>query len=250
RPEMVRELAKPRRAAPVELNSAGSMMDAYRAIASECVSQIIRNLTLLATAPSSHVAPDMLAAYVHQARVGIRRLRTCWKLFDGWLPDSYAARLDELRQLFATLGKMRDPYIVQHKIEPMLLAAGMPPCEQWTAHEGSYADAVAVARSLSTQVLLLNLLGDVVKLEGVALLDDDTRTAGERLKTRIKKWLDKLIERAADFKALSVDAQHDRRKEAKRVRYALEFARDVLPAKRVDRVLQSLYSVQDALGDL
>src|SRR5690606_41054052 len=58
------------------------------------------------------------------------------------------------------------------------------------------------------------------------------------------------IEGAADFKALSVDAQHDRRKEAKRVRYALEFSRDVLPAKRVDRVLQSLYSVQDALGDL
>src|SRR3546814_5006420 len=83
-------------------------------------------MTFLALGAVTHARPALVAEYVHQARIGIRRLRSCWKLFEDWVPQTHAPRLDAVRELFAALGAMRDGHVVIHSIEPMLVEAGMP----------------------------------------------------------------------------------------------------------------------------
>src|SRR3546814_12663595 len=75
-PKMVHELAKPRHAAPVALTPSMSGVEAYQAVATECLSQVVRNMTFLALGAVTHARPALVAEYVHQARIGIRRLRS------------------------------------------------------------------------------------------------------------------------------------------------------------------------------
>src|SRR3546814_6040265 len=56
--------------------------------------------------------------------------------------------------------------------------------------------------------------------------------------------------RGARFEKLSIDEQHDLRKNVKRLRYGLEFSEAVLPKSRLRRVQRSLENVQDVVGEL
>src|SRR3546814_3015628 len=67
----------------------------------------------------------MRVSYVRQLRVGIRRLRSCWKFFGKWVALDPALPLDELRHYFALLGQTRDQDIVHLHIAPRLVKAGM-----------------------------------------------------------------------------------------------------------------------------
>src|SRR5262249_22823696 len=90
------------KAEPIRLDPTGDVRDAFAAIAHSCLRQFRLNETLL--------MQDGAVSAVHQARVGLRRLRSAFSLFKSLLAeDARAAPLRaELRWLTQVLGEVRN----------------------------------------------------------------------------------------------------------------------------------------------
>ena len=76
-------------------------MDAPKAlgvIAAECLEQVIHNAAMLAEVDTAGVYQAGHSEHVHQLRVGVRRLRSAWRLFDGWTAPIPDALLDGVRR--------------------------------------------------------------------------------------------------------------------------------------------------------
>lgn len=265
-------LVKARKAAGPALHRAMDLRQAGRACLGECLDQIIRNAAFAAGVDTGHAGPDLHAEYVHQLRVGMRRLRSCWKLYAGWT-EPPAARLEAgLRRSFLALGSTRDADIVRGEITPRMLRAGMP---AGVALRGTRQQAPRAAADLAAspgfQVMLLDLLagtvlssidagapgsggsaGQSARGAGAALPAPEPRLPepGAALARRLDKWLAQIAGPGQGFHELPEQAQHALRKKAKRLRYGLEFAAPFLAGRARRRVQAALARVQAELGEL
>jgi inorganic triphosphatase YgiF len=122
--------------------------EAFGVVLDECLAQITRNaIGVIAGDPAQRVD------HVHQLRVGIRRLRTALRSFQGWVPTPPAELVDGLRALFATLGLSRDNDVLGSGVMAELAAVGAPPLTLPPGPAGpDPSDAVQAA---ATQRMLL-----------------------------------------------------------------------------------------------
>ncbi|OZI26187.1 inorganic triphosphatase [Bordetella genomosp. 9] len=122
----IAEFWGPRPAKPIHLSPGMTPPQGLAAVASECLNQIMRNAAMLAEVDTLDVYGAGQPEHVHQLRVGIRRLRSAWRLFRGWaeLPPDDAQ--NALRAYFAAFGANRDQDVLQESIIPALVKAGMP----------------------------------------------------------------------------------------------------------------------------
>ncbi len=209
-----------------------------RTVVQACLSQILPNVSELASGSSE---PD----HIHQLRVGIRRLRTALRelggLTDGLDPTWEAA----LVQAFRALGAHRDNSHLALVLQPQLLEAGGP-VVGFELDDGDIPDPGKTVRAPEFQGALLGLLGFVHR--------DSPKENGkpDSLKKSVSLLLDKLHKRALrdgkKFLALDEAQQHGVRKRFKRLRYLLEFAQPLFVAQKVRRMAAALKPVQDALG--
>ena len=95
---------------------------AMGAIAAECLDQIARNAAVLAEVDTEGVYRAGNSEHVHQLRVGVRRLRSAWKLFDGWIAPVPDAMLQQARAHFAAFGANRDQDVLNETVAPALAA--------------------------------------------------------------------------------------------------------------------------------
>ena len=86
----------------------------------------------------------------------MRRLRSAWKLFDGWIAPVPDAMLQQARAHFAAFGANRDQDVLNETVAPALARAGMPviPVESTPPEE----DARTIAGGKAFQAWLLDLL--------------------------------------------------------------------------------------------
>lgn len=113
---------EPRRAArPVYPADAGAIT-ALGSVLDECLAQITRNAIGLIEGD-----PALRVEYVHQLRVGIRRLRSARRSFRDWVPAVPAGLEENLRTLFSTLGESRDTDVMATGVVAQLAQAGAPP---------------------------------------------------------------------------------------------------------------------------
>ncbi|MFC4277027.1 CYTH and CHAD domain-containing protein [Achromobacter aloeverae] len=110
----------------VRLDPAMSPAQALGEVAAECLDQIIRNAAVLAEVDTDGIRKAGNAEHVHQLRVGMRRLRSAWRLYDGWAGMPNAALQEGIRTFFAAFGANRDQDVLQESIIPALVRAGMP----------------------------------------------------------------------------------------------------------------------------
>ena len=247
------QLLKARRAEPVTLEPSASIRQAYHQCTNDCLNQIIRNAAFLAGVDSPGADRDMRVSYVHQLRVGMRRLRSCWKLFGKWVPLDEALPLHELRRYFSLLGHTRDQDIVHLTIAPRLEKAGMPALsETAAAHDAGVPDMRALAASPEFQSFMLNLLERLLERgDGDADADSESaRTLSRQLAKRLNKWLTQACDAGEHFLQLPGEAQHDLRKDVKRLRYGLDFSSSLLKGKRLLAVRNALARAQEKLGEL
>lgn len=124
---------------------------AFCAVFDECFAQVTRNAIGLAEGDAA-----LRGEHVHQLRVGIRRLRSALRGFDGWAPPLPDALVTGLRALFATLGEARDGEVLDTGVASELARVGAPPLVLAAVAAGpDPADAV---RGAETQQLLLALI--------------------------------------------------------------------------------------------
>lgn len=253
RPGQVQRLAAAVRAGQAILPADAGIGTAYLACANDCMNQIIRNSGFLAGLDGMKTSQEQRIDYVHQIRVGIRRLRACWQLF-GKTAGYPEPLLDALKHHFGILGQARDLDVIQTELLPRLIQAGMPP-DTTQALPGDELNEPATRAELATsaeyQETLLDLLEHLVLYgDALATKTDLKKRAAPLLSKRLNSWLDRIRKQVPSFLEANWDDRHRMRKRVKRLRYGMEFAQGTLDTQRLAPLRNALVSAQKALGQL
>ena len=268
------QLARPRRASSANLNAKMSVDQAYLACANECLIQIIRNATFVAGVDTANTTDALQAEYIHQLRVAIRRLRSCWRLFNGWVPSVDESLSASLNQNFKSLGESRDIDVIKLEIAPQLESANMPQCALPAGNAGAQNETTIAARP-EFQTTLIQLLATLVT-QGDTATSVKQPIAGRKkaatgkassgktptgapasafplkreLRKRLNDWLQKAVSQGVHFEKLTIEEQHDLRKMIKRLRYSLDFSEGAVSAPGWERLHSMLTQIQQVLGNL
>ena len=257
-------LLKPQRARAVELTRDMTIQQAYLACLTGCINHVVRNATLLAGVDTEGASAALQGRYVHQLRIGIRRLRTCWGFFDKWVAVA-PALYKPLRRFFMLLGKVSDNDVLRFEIAPRLAKAGMPPLpapEALRIAQASHHDPRELAASPAFQQCLLSLLAHQLETaeqaagKGTKRQGNDRRgkhvhrDLGVKLEARLSGWLRQLCREGRNFERLPEATQHDLRKRLKRLRYSLDFSEAVLPGQQLASIRALLAPLQHDMGEL
>lgn len=240
----------PRRARDVALVPDSTPRTALAAIGAECIAQVEIN----AAAMLDVTDPE----YLHQLRVGWRRLRSLLKLVALVVPAESVATLEqELRDLGSVLGPARDCDVLALETLPKVAAAfrGEPDIARLRARAAARRRRLSgLARgALATprfQQLLLAL--------GAFFSALSRAPADPSLPALARGWVRPLLEarhrklrkRAKHAHRVSADDRHRARVAAKKLRYAAEFFAPLFPGKRTEAYVAALSKLQSALGRL
>lgn len=219
---------------------------ALRAMVGACLAQILPNVANLAGGVGE-------AEHLHQARVGLRRLRSALRVFGEGSDDVDATWQPALAELFAHLGSARDRDVLADTWLPALRAAGAPDLFDGSAaaDETGGNDTVGeVLRAPACGLLLLDLMAFAHGAAQTAEAADQPsdRSLTERVRPLVERLHRQLGKDATEFLTCDDARRHRTRKRLKRLRYAVELVSSVCRGKAVKRYLARLRPAQDALG--
>jgi triphosphatase len=236
-----------RKAPAAELHRQMSVDAAVREMTRVCLAQILGNTSAVAAGLGGH-------EHVHQARVGIRKLRTVLAEFGSLCPSVDPTWRTDLAEIFAVLGEARDREVVLAGWLRALEREGSPKVELPQPTIDHTGDAL---RGIDFTALMLDLLryahgepdthDDDPDLADPERLDHDLRDV---VSARLKDLRRTSAKRADEFKRLTIEEQHDVRKQLKRLRYVAELTASLYGRKKVARYIAALEPAQDALGTL
>lgn len=246
----------PRGTHAIKLRDQITPAQALAAVTTECLEQIARNAAVLAEIDTAGHYRAGKPEHTHQLRVGIRRLRSAWSLFQKLAPLPPQSWRDEVKVHFAALGTARDDDVLRETVMPELSAAGQPPLD---LRAGQHEEpSMAITASPAFQRWLVELLAWTI---GAHPLQADLAAEPQPPKSKqphmhqalakqLFKWHEKVLTNGLQFKKLPIESKHDLRKRAKRLRYGLQFAESILPAKKLKNYRRSLSQIQDILGEM
>ena len=227
-------------------------------VTAECVEQIIRNAASLAEVDTVLPSTAGGAEHVHQLRIGMRRLRSAWRLFDGWTPLPSESAQEGAARYFGEFGAARDSDVLGESVVPALLRAGMPSISLMVA--GDPINANKLAASPAFQTWLLDILAWSIGMRPapapVLAPAEEAPSAAQPGKLvvpvagRLRKWHKRLVADGRRFHELDDPARHKLRKLAKRLRYGLSFTESLFDAHRVKPYRKRLAQLQDVLGNI
>ncbi len=240
----------PVRARTADFPADATAEEALRAVARECLDQIAAN--------AAGLLADRDPEWIHQMRIGTRRLRSCLSLMAPLAPPERVDPLvAEIRWLAGILGAARDWDVFGQETLPPLAAGladdppaikGVQQLRRGVASRRSAARAAARAavRSPRFQRLLLTTgafcaMPRIGNPDGVGA-DASARPFAAGLLARRHR---KLMLRAA---AGTAEERHAARIAAKKLRYAAEFYAPLFPGKGTRAYVKALAALQDALG--
>lgn len=208
-----------------------------RCIVRATLDQILPNVSEIA-------AGVAVEGHIHQARVGLRRLRTALRELPALDPAVDAAWEPALARTFAQLGAARDAVTAARAARPLLERAHAPKVT-WDAADAG--DPVKAVCDPDFQRALIDLLGYAHAAPGAG---EAPAPAAVRAHVcdRLARLHRRIRQAARDFAAQPFDVQHRTRKRLKRLRYVAEFAAPLFAAKAAARYLDHLEPAQDALG--
>lgn len=200
---------------------------------------------------------------IHQLRVALRRLRSALSVFREVIPQDHLEWLQtETRRLAKGLGPARDLDVFQTELLAPIVAA-RPKDEDLEALDRLVTqararandDARSVLADARTTTLFLRLglwlesRGWRVAANGATddLLERPATALADAL---LAKRHRRLLREGEDFATLDVEARHQVRIAVKKLRYTIEFFRDLYPKKRVKAFLKALAKLQTDLGHL
>jgi len=248
------ERSQPVKARRPSIDARDLVRDAMAPVVGVCVVQVAANVA----GASASRDPE----YLHQLRVGLRRLRSALRVFRNLsLAESAQPLVDRLRTALPPLGVARDWDVVTELLESRIVpaAAGgvdFAPTLRWAKRQRAKArrDARAVAASSAFQQLLIDAViwAETARRSEVpvAAAADAAPTLSAFAKRALAR-LARRVERAASGGDWTdAAARHRVRIRLKRLRYVCEFFADCFKRKRVRRYLEHLEDLQDLLGEL
>ncbi len=238
-------------ASSLELASDITVEQGFRAIVGNCVTQMQAN------EPGIMGSNDPESA--HQMRIGMRRLHSALRLFDKWVPFPEALQ-GELDWLTGALGAARDADVLADNTLVKVAQSCSKEAELSPLKEVASTIARVKRRQAQTSVgsvrysrLMLGIVAWLQSSRWHESLNESRREAlAAPLDKRAAKILvqrhQKLLESAKGLKDGSPEELHRMRIAAKKARYAMEFFQGRHPTRRVERYINALTALQDALG--
>lgn len=180
--------------------------------------------------------------FLHQLRVGLRRLRSALRAFRTILPRKEARRLRRaLRKLSPELGPARDWDVVREKLAAARVAPGVLARTEKRRSQARQAARRAVRSKAFAQLIA----------QGRALVAQASpKTLAEFGATALARAHGKLVKEARDVEWSNPARRHAVRIRVKRLRYSCEFFAGAFPAKRAAPYLRALKELQTILGEL
>lgn len=234
--------AGPQKANPIRLEPVMDAGAAFRRIAASTLAQVQGN--------ARGVLDSEDPEYLHQMRVGLRRLRSALDLFHEPLGDALAVQAASLRALGAGLGAARDWDVLMTETLPQM--GGLP----HIASLAAVCEAMCrAARTKSKKIIKTNTYTETMLTLGrwlaVPLATADTawrapaRVAAARI-LAIRHA--RILKRGRRLAAQSPAQLHRLRIAVKKLRYAVEFFNDLFQVKAMAVQRARLEKLQDILG--
>ena len=216
----------------------GDSATAFEAIAGSCIRQFRLN--------EDRLLDTGAPAPLHQARVGLRRLRNALSIFAPMLEGAELDRFQsQLREIAGALGGVRDIDVMIDRIDHAPTLAQLN-----VARDRRLAAVVELLDSDAVRTLMLDLVGWI----SIGAWRDRAETAElrtapvlltaaqllDRLRRRVKR-------RGGHLADLDAHDRHRVRIAAKKLRYAAEFFADLYRGKKAARRQKAFFG---AIGDL
>ncbi|TMH18148.1 MAG: CHAD domain-containing protein [Betaproteobacteria bacterium] len=244
---------EPVHARKLALDADVSAGEALARFGSDCLEQIGAN--------AQCIAAGVDGEFVHQARVGVRRLRSLLRLVTGLIgAETIAPIVADLQWLSSSLGAARDWDVFAKET---LAAAGRALKHSQSRRDvgivrarvtrlahAHFVKAAAAAASPRLQRLLLAvgaLLATLVSPSADPALRATARSLAKDTLERRARRLDK---RGKHLQRVSPAERHQARIAAKKLRYVAEVFAPLFPGSRSKDYLSALGKLQGALGHL
>ncbi|MBE7521878.1 MAG: CHAD domain-containing protein [Burkholderiales bacterium] len=247
---------EPSRARDIAHAAGASAGSAIAATIAECLRQVERNAVGLREASARD--PE----WVHQLRIGVRRLRSCLALAEGIVaPNRIESLRNDTRWTLDALGPARDLDVFAGETLPRALAdlerstdaatrgaAAVRSLARRAAarRRAAHADALACAASgRFTRFLLAVSRAAAEAPAGPASGEPAARLAARILERRAAR----LARAGARLARAGSEERHAVRIAAKKLRYATEFFAALFPRKRTRVYRDALAGLQQVLGE-
>jgi CHAD domain-containing protein len=212
-------------------------------------------LRMLETEAGVRTGEDIEA--VHRMRVATRRMRAAWRVFNGaYRPRLQGRYVRELRVVATALGAVRDIDVQLDRLATHAkrttaddTAALEPLLDEWRRRR---AEARATLLGLLASREYDHFVADYrrfVETTGAGAVGGQPRRVIDAAGARIWRAYERLRAHDATLRWADVAAIHAVRIDGKRLRYTLEFFREVLPST-TDRLIAEITALQDHLGTL
>jgi CHAD domain-containing protein len=230
---------------------------AFGAIARNCLSHLHGN--------EAGMLQGRDAEYLHQMRVGLRRLRSSVSLFSPIYSGIACRSLDhELKWLWEALSSARDwDVFVTEAVGPVsthfLNLPGMAElkdrCGKRRQHYNREAQGAVESQRYTELMLKLSIFVCTASRDE-SFFSEPHHSTGPKIKTPVREFAGPLLERrrrqarryGKRLASLSELELHALRIVLKKHRYAAEFFAGVYPQKEAKRYIQALSGIQDMLG--
>jgi inorganic triphosphatase YgiF len=208
--------------------------------AEQALKQVIENSL-------NHILPNAAAIaggvaeadHIHQARVGLRRLRSALKHFSNWSAQIDPTWENELAELFKALGQLRDHDAIQDSVIPLIKQS----CDFEFPIDAEIDSNIAKLFSgAKTTQLFLSLFSFIY------CGDESKSKLSKQVAKILSKLFHKILMDATQFSTLTVEKQHRTRKRIKQLRYCIDFISRLYPEKEVQQFLNKLEPIQEYLG--
>ncbi|HEX6241300.1 MAG TPA: CHAD domain-containing protein [Polyangiales bacterium] len=236
---------KPRKAQPIALEAGTTRRAAAHRALQEAHAHFLFNASGLTAASG----PE----FVHQARVGLRRLRVFVRLFQAELGGKRALRLEtELSWLFGKLGRTRDLQVFASTVVPLLKLGPKPLAKLLANLDPERRAAEAALDAALASARFHALCRELASVE--ARLNTPAKQRGTRkwLARKLDRRRERILEAGRALSSGSAAALHDLRKQVKKLRYVSELAEALYAPKkqRLRRYQSDLKLLQETLGQL
>ena len=243
-----RSRLQPVKAAPITLDRAMTPLAAARTVIGAALAQLQAN--------EEGVLVTFDPEFVHQARVALRRMRSALRMFEEAV-DAERTRTwrAALAGIAGALGVARDWEVFATESLPHVLEAfGDDKVRRQMARKARRRRRIEreAARTAFLSPEYAKVVLDLARWLSVdaasPALDPVAPLTAMALKV-IRKRHKRLLADAARIRSLSVEERHRVRIDAKRLRYSVDALASLFKPKRVQRYVDVLGALQDALGN-
>jgi inorganic triphosphatase YgiF len=239
-------------AAPAALHDSMTVEAALQAIGRSCIDHLLRN---------EPAALSGQAEGLHQMRVAVRRLRAALSSVKSMIPDEhYRWASEELRWLAGTLGPARNLDVFAEKlVAPIERALSVEAdlkrlteaVEEWRRAAYEHAKAAITSQRYTAIILRLARWFEVQGWRGQPAAEHAAlllTPIGDAAPEMIERRWRQARKHSRQFRELSLEQRHRLRITLKKLRYTIEFLKELFDEREVKALEKRLKPLQDDLG--